>query len=211
MTETVPAYSPLPVAFYLEPTLLAARNLLGAFVVRRFADGETAVGRIVETEAYTVGDPACHAFRGKTQANAAMWGRPGTAYIHINYGLHFCLNAVTAMDGVPEAVLIRAIEPVTNAARLLRNYTGQTEATEAEALSDKRIGAGPGRLSRAFAISKPVFNGYDLTDAGGDLFLAAGEPVAEEAVTTTTRIGITKGADFPWRFYVSASRWVSRR
>lgn len=213
MTETAApsAFAPLPQAFYTEPTLLVARNLLGAFVVRRFADGEVAAGRIVETEAYTVGDPACHAFRGKSVANAAMWGRPGTAYVHINYGLHFCLNAVTAADGVPEAVLIRAIEPVRGAARMLRNYTGQTEATDAEAFADKRIGAGPGRLSRAFGITKPVFNGCDLTDADGDLFLATGAPVAEADVTTTTRIGITKGADFPWRFYVSASRWVSRR
>ena len=211
MPESPPVYVPLPIAFYEEPTLLAARNLLGAIVVRRFADGAMAAGRVVETEAYTVGDPACHAFRGKTTANAAMFGRPGTAYIHINYGLHFCLNAVTAADGVPEAVLIRAIEPVWNAARMLQNYTGQEDATEADALADKRIGAGPGRLSRAFGITKPVFNGCDLTNADGDLFLAAGDPVTEPEVTTTTRIGITKGADFPWRFYVSASRWISRR
>ena len=94
-------FSPLPQAFYREPTLLVARNLLGAYVVRRFDDGEVAAGRVVETEAYTVDDPACHAFRGKSVANAAMWGCPGTAYIHINYGLHYCLNAVTADDGVP--------------------------------------------------------------------------------------------------------------
>lgn len=191
--------------------MLAARKLLGGFVVRRFADGEIATGRIVETEAYTVGDPACHAFRGKSRANATMWGPPGRAYVHINYGLHYCLNAVTAPDGVPEAVLIRAIEPVRGAARLLRNYTGQADVTESEALLDKRIGAGPGRLSRAMGITKPDFDGHDLTDGDSELFLAQGVPIEEDDVTTTTRIGITKGADYPWRFYVTASRWVSRR
>lgn len=198
-------------AFYEEPTLLAARNLLGHFVVRRFDDGEIAYGRIVETEAYTVGDPACHAFRGKSRANAAMWGPPGRAYVHINYGLHYCLNAVTAPDGVPEAVLIRAIEPIRGAARLLRNYTGQDDVTEAEANSDKRIGAGPGRLTRAMGITKPEFDGHDLTDSDSNLFLAQGKAVPEDEVTTTTRIGITKGADYPWRFYVTDSKWVSRR
>jgi DNA-3-methyladenine glycosylase len=209
--STEPPFIALERAFYEEPTLLAARSLLGALVVRRFADGEIAVGRIVETEAYTVGDPACHAFRGKSRANATMWGPPGRAYVHINYGLHYCLNAVTAPDGVPEAVLIRAIEPIRGAARLLRNYTGQEDATEADARSDKRIGAGPGRLTRAMAITKPLFDGHDLTDADSELFLARGETVGNDAVTTATRIGITKGADFPWRFYVTASRWVSRR
>ena len=211
MSDREISYVALECAFYLQPTLLAARKLLGQFVVRRFEDGAVAVGRVVETEAYTVGDPACHAFRGKSRANASMFGPPGRAYIHINYGLHYCLNAVTAPDGVPEAVLIRAIEPVRGATRLLQNYTGQENVTEADALLDKRIGAGPGRLARAMGITKPGFDGHDLTDEASALFLASGELVADEAVTTTTRIGITKGADFPWRYYVTASRWISRR
>ena len=198
-------------SYYLAPTLTVARSLLGQFVVRRFAEGEIAVGRIVETEAYTGNDPACHAFRGKSKANAAMFGLPGTAYIHINYGLHYCLNVVTAPEEIPEAVLIRAIEPVEGAIRLLKNYTGQETATETEAQEDRRIGAGPGRLTRAMAITKPGFNGHDLTDSTSALFIASGVSVAEDAITTTTRIGITKAADFPWRFYVTASHWVSRR
>ena len=207
----MPAFTPLPRTFYRQPTLLSARALLGAFVVRRFEDGMIAGCRIVETEAYTVGDPACHAFRGKSVANAAMFGAPGTAYVHINYGLHYCLNAVTAEEGVPEAVLIRAIEPVIGAGRMRANYTGSPQVPDAEAATDKRIGAGPGRLTRALAITKPAFNGHDLTDGDSALFLAAGEPVADDAVTVAARIGITKGADLPWRWYVTASRFVSRR
>ena len=186
-----------------------ARRLLGKLLVRRFEDGAIAVGRIVETEAYTVGDPACHAFRGRTRANGTMFGPPGFAYIHINYGLHFCLNAVTAAEGEPEAALIRAFEPIENAARLFLNYMGET-TDEAVARQEKRLGAGPGRLTKALAVDRS-FDGTDLTDAASSLFLADAPEVADDAITTTTRIGITKAADYPWRFYITASRFVSRR
>lgn len=201
---------PLPRDFYVQRTLVAARNLLGKKVVRRFGDGEIATGRIVETEAYTGDDPACHAFRGQTKSNAAMFGPPGYAYIHINYGLHYCLNAVTAPEGMPEAALIRAIEPLEGAQRMWRNYFGTAEGAEG-ADTDKRLGAGPGRLSRALAIDKPTLNRTDLTDADGPLFIAEDIDIPDDEVVTTTRIGITKGADFPWRFYVRSSRWISKR
>jgi len=203
--------APIPRNFYLQPTLIVAKRLLGQLLVRRFSDGAVAIGRIVETEAYTVDDPSAHAFRGKSVANAAMFGPPGTAYIHINYGLHYCLNAVTAAEGIPEAVLIRAIEPVFGAARLFKNYTGEDPVEESKAITDKRIGAGPGRLARAMQITKPLLNGHDLTDGNSALYIAVGESVPDTEVTTTTRIGITKAADYPWRFYITASRWVSRR
>lgn len=210
--------TPLPRAFYLQPTLTASRALLGKTLVRRFADGTTATGRIVETEAYTTDDPACHAYRGVTRSNKTMFGPPGHAYIYLNYGIHHCLNAVTAPEGDAEAVLIRAIEPLENAARLWRNYVGEAEsvgateeAIDALARRDRRIGAGPGRLSKALALDRS-YDGLDLTDANSPLqIIEGGTAIPDEDVVTTTRIGITKGADFPWRFYVRSSRWVSRR
>ena len=200
---------PLPREFYLQPTVEAARALLGRMLVRRFDDGTLAMGRIVETEAYLSGDPACHAFRGETKRNRTMFGPPGFAYIHLNYGLHYCLNAVTSPAGIAEAVLIRAVEPEGGVARLYENYFG-IGAGDADGIIDKRLGAGPGRLTKAFAIG-PGFDGADLADPQGALFLADGNPLADADVVTATRIGITKGADLPWRFYVAGSRFISRR
>lgn len=209
---------PLARTFYLQPTLVVARRLLGKTLARRFPDGVIATGRIVETEAYTTDDPACHAFRGKTERNQTMFGPPGHAYIHMNYGLHYCLNAVTGAEGAAEAVLIRAIEPVENASRLFRNYYGEVAAEDAfspeylesTARAEKRLGAGPGRLSKSLIIDR-TFDSTDLTDTESAIFLLEGPEVPEEDVVTTTRIGITKGADLPWRFYVRSSGFVSKR
>ena len=210
--------SPLARNFYLQPTLVAARRLLGKTLARRFEDDIVATGRIVETEAYTTDDPACHAFRGKTERNQAMFGPPGHAYIHMNYGLHFCLNVVTAAEGSAEAVLIRAIEPMENASRLFRNYYGEVAAEDAfspeyletMARAEKRLGAGPGRLTKSLVIDR-TFDNTDLTDPESPIFLLEGDEVPEEDVVTTTRIGITKGADLPWRFYVRSSGFISKR
>ena len=201
----------LPQAFYLQPTLTAARALLGKTLVRRFDDGTVATGRVVETEAYTVDDPACHAFRGETKRNRTMFGAPGRAYIHLNYGLHHCLNAVCAPEGQPEAVLIRAVEPLTGLARLYQNYFPDgLPIYDSNLPVDKRLGAGPGRLTTAFQI-RPTLEDADLTDSNGGIYLAEGDAVPDDAVVTTTRIGITKGADYLWRFYVRDSRFVSRK
>ena len=207
---------PLPRDFYLQDTVAAARALLGKTLVRRFADPDRTVsGRIVETEAYTREDPACHAYRGQTKRNRTMFGPPGHAYVYLNYGIHWCLNAVTAEEGIAEAVLIRAVEPIAaDPEALWRTYYGADAAPpppEGQSAAAKiRLTNGPGKLTRALAIDRS-FDGLDLTDAGGALYLAAGEDISEDDVVTATRIGITQGTDLPWRFYVRSSPFVSRR
>ncbi len=180
-------------------TVAAARALLGAVLVHRTPEG-VAAGRIVETEAYLRNDPACHASRGMTSRNAAMFGPPGRAYIYRIYGMHLCFNVVTAEKGIGEAVLVRALEPLEGI-DLMRRRRG----VEAERL----LCSGPGRLAEALGLV-PEQNGVSL--ARGDLRLYAPEPGWKTGtVRATTRVGITLAADWPLRFYPEGNPFVSRR
>jgi DNA-3-methyladenine glycosylase len=188
---------PLPVQFYLQPTLEVARALLGQILVHDAEDGLTA-GVIVETEAYLVGDPANHASRGKTARNAAMFGPPGIAYVY-QVHTHYCLNAVTAPEGVGEAVLIRAVEPIEGIERM-QQRRGVREL--------RLLTSGPGRLTQAMGITLAQ-NFCPLTE--GRLRIVQGAPVPPEHVTQTTRIGIRQWQDKPWRFYITDNLFVSKR
>jgi len=186
---------PLPESFYLQPTISVARELLGCIVTRRWR-GKWISGRIVETEAYLTGDPACHACRGKTKRNAAMFGPPGHAYVYTIH-THWLLNAVTQPDGVGEAVLIRALEPLDGIEQMRR-------ARGMDRIRD--LCRGPGRLCQALRIDRKL-NGKSLA-RDSLLILPSPEPV--EDICSARRIGIRHAADREWRFYVSGSRFVSR-
>ena len=181
-------------------TLELARFLIGKLLIRRLEDGVVLAGRIVETEAYGLDDPASHAYRGMTKRNRAMFEQHAHAYVYLIYGTSYCLNVSTEACGVGAAVLIRAVEPLTGLARL-RAQRGR------DGLRDNELARGPGNVCRAFGIG-PAFDGLDL-DAGERLVLA--DDGASPEVGTSVRIGLTRAAERPHRFYARGSRAVSGR
>ncbi len=194
----------MPREFFEQDTVTVARKLLGAYLVHDSPEGKTA-GRIVETEAYLRNDPACHASKGRTPRNAPMFGKPGTAYVYLIYGMYHCFNVVSAPEGIGEAVLIRALEPLEGL-DLMAERRGCAVG--------RNLCGGPGRLAQAMDLT-PVCNGESLRR--GDLRLygfesfTGREALSLGPVVTTTRIGITRGADLPLRFYLADSPFVSRR
>jgi len=192
----------LPREFYLQDTLVVAQKLLGQKVVRRLPGGETLAGIIVETEAYCTGDPACHAYRGKTARNATMFGPPGHAYVYFTYGLHMMLNLVCGEEGLAEAVLIRALEPTEGIDAMFVNRGGL--------LPVRQLTNGPGKLAQALALTRSSHDGIDVTDPKSQLQVIPHAHSPFEIVSTT-RIGISQGVDLPWRYYIQGNAFVSRR
>ena len=197
--------SGLPRAFYLQPTLRVARALLGKILVHETAAGATA-GRIVEVEAYRgPADRAAHSAGGHRSArNEVMWGSPGHAYVYFVYGMHHCVNVVCQPPEVPEAVLLRALEPVDGEVLMRR----RRRLPDAPAW---RLCRGPGALCQAMGIGRAE-NGADLVRGALRIRDAPGVPARR--VARTARIGVGyAGADAarPWRFLVRGSRAVSGR
>ncbi|MGQ0649934.1 MAG: DNA-3-methyladenine glycosylase [Gemmatimonadaceae bacterium] len=191
--------APLPPAFYDRETALVARSLLGAVLEHRSDAGVTS-GRIVEVEAYLgPHDPACHAAPGLTARNRTLHGPPGIAYVYFIYGVHWCVNAVTREAGHGSAVLIRALEPLRGLT-LMRRRRGP--------VAEEQLTNGPGKLCQAFGIDRAL-DGAPLDQ--GPLRILEGTPVASGAVAVSTRIGITKAADWPLRFFVKGNAWVGAR
>lgn len=193
----------LPRSFYLAPTLTVARRLLGKILVHETADG-MAAGRIVETEAYRgPADRAAHSRGGHRSArNEVMYGPPGHAYVYFVYGMHHCVNVVAQPAGVPEAVLIRALEPV-DGIELMRRRRGLPAAPA------WRLCRGPGALCEALGVDRAA-NGADLV--AGRLRVLDGPEVPRTRIARSARIGVAyAGHDAvrPWRFFVTGTLAVS--
>jgi DNA-3-methyladenine glycosylase len=177
-------------------TALLARFLIGKVLVRVLAEG-VAAGRIVETEAYGIGDLAGHAYRGLTPRNRALFLERGHAYVYLAYGTSFMLNVSSETPGVGAGVLIRAIEPTDGIGIMARNRN---------TVRLRDLARGPGRLAAALAIDRGL-DGIDLCRPG-PLWLGS-DGQAPEEIGQSKRIGITRAADSPLRFYVRGNRFVS--
>jgi len=164
--------------------------------------GRRTAGRIVETEAYLgTDDPASHGYRARrTRRNASLFERPGTAYVYFTYGMHWCLNAVTERAGHPAAVLIRALEPLEGLATMRRRRGGAR-------VVDRDLCSGPARLCQALGVTGR-HDGLPLTR--GPLRIVREQLRQHHTITVTPRIGITRAADWPLRFLIEDSPWVSR-
>jgi DNA-3-methyladenine glycosylase len=196
----------LSLSFYdRTDTVLIAKELLGKILSTRF-DGVLTSGRIVETEAYAgVGDRASHAFGGRrTTRSEDLYGKPGTVYMYICYGMHHLFNVITNKKNIPNGVLIRALEPIEGVEQMLIR-TGKP-------LADFTLTRGPGNLSRAMGLSKQHTGGNLFSD---EIFIEDdGKQYKKEEIAVTKRIGVESAredAELPYRFIIKGNPYVSAR
>jgi DNA-3-methyladenine glycosylase len=185
----MPTPERLPRDFFNRPTLDVARDLLGKRLVRIEQDQTRTSGWIVEAEAYVgTEDQGCHARSGRTERNRSMWGPPGHAYVYFTYGMHWMLNIVTEQEGFPAAVLLRALQPIENLARMRERRAGRPE----QQLTD-----GPAKLCQALGVDKSL-DGHDLCRPTSSLFLERGPSLDESLVTRGPRVGLNNVPQ-PWK------------
>ncbi|BDU49922.1 DNA-3-methyladenine glycosylase [Haliovirga abyssi] len=195
--------------FYLDNAVSLAKKLLGQYIVRRI-DGKEIIVKIVETEAY-VGpeDKGCHAYNNRrTKRTESMFLEGGYAYVYIIYGMYYCLNIVTAKEDKPEAVLIRAVEPISGLEYIKENR--KIKSTKIEELTN-----GPGKLCKALNINKSL-DKYNLV-TGEELFVMKNENIEKEKVVEkiaeSKRINIDYAEEYTeklWRFYIKGNKFVSK-
>ena len=190
---------PLSRSFYERNTAVVAFELIGKILTFR-KNGKIFRGRIVETEAYFgMKDPASHAFRGPTPRAKVMFGPPGFSYVYFTYGNHHCLNVVTEPESVAGAVLIRSLEPISEIETMKKNRSTQ---------EIRNLTNGPGKLAQAFGITRE-HSGKDLVSES--FCVTEADEKTPLFIAVTPRIGISKAKPMPYRYYLSASEFVSRR
>lgn len=187
----------LPTSWFSRPSTEVAPDLLGRTLVR-CVDSEIIRSQIVETEAYTAGDPAMHAYRNPTQRNAVVFGPAGNAYVYRIYRQYHCFNVVTDCDRIPSTILIRAVH--------LQQRPSWVDPDKEKLY---RVAAGPGKLCRSLKIDETLKGSPIHPDSG--IWVEEGEPVVPASITQTTRIGLSKGTDIPWRWYITHSPAISKK
>ena len=176
--------------FFLRDAPTLARDLLG-WVIETRIDGLYTSGRITEVEAYRQEEPASHCYRGRTERNKAMFLDGGRLYVYFIYGMHYCVNIVAGEEGYGEAVLLRGIVPLEGI-DVMRQRRGPR-------VRDRDLANGPGKLTQALGIG-PEHDGVDLLAPDAPIKLQAGQPVPDDKVEQTSRIGISKAVELPWRW-----------
>jgi DNA-3-methyladenine glycosylase len=179
--------------------VIVAEKLLGSFVYK-VENGRTLVGRIVETEAYTHDDAACHASRGMTKRNKEMFSDAGISYVYFTYGMHHCFNVVTNCEGLGEAVLVRALEPVEGIETMFERRL--------KAKKDIDLLSGPGKICQAFALTTAE-SGIDMLTSE-EFYLVGADKKKSDTIITSSRVGITQNVDVQWRFYFDQNPYVSK-
>jgi len=177
--------------FFEQDTLIVSKKLLGQIFCRQLPDGRIFKGKIVETEAYTQEEPSCHAYCGKTKRSQTLFEVGGTFYVYFTYGMYYCSNIVTEKEGYGSATLIRAVEPLTE-------------------LNEYKKTDGPAKFCKAFDITTEL-NGIDITQKNSAVWIEKDEDIDEKNIIQTTRIGITKATDLPWRFYIKDNKFISKK
>lgn len=193
--------------WFNRPSPKVAEDLIGCTLVRVIG-GETVRGQIVETEAYESGDPAMYAYETKTAHNAVVHGPPGIAYVYRIYRQYHCFNIVTDRDGFPSTILIRAVD--------LETWPSWIDPNKEKL---PRVAAGPGKMCRTLKIDESLKGISIHPDSGLWVEARSQNPKITTptlfdmppAITQTTRIGLSKGVDLPWRWYLTDSPAVSKK
>ncbi|MCB0730942.1 MAG: DNA-3-methyladenine glycosylase [Ignavibacteriae bacterium] len=192
--------------FYTRNVLAVAKDLLGKiFVYQESENSEKLMARIVEVEAYDGNiDEAAHTFIGKTERNKIMFEEGGFLYVYFTYGKHFCANIVTGVKDHGTAILLRGMEPISGINKYAFNRFAKREITEKEKIN---LLNGPAKICQAFNLDRK-FNGTNLI--ANKIYLLNSDKIPGDKIVQTTRIGIKKSVELPWRFYIKDNKYVSK-
>ena len=190
--------------FYIRDVLEVAKELLGKFFIHKMGQLIFA-GKIVEVEAYDTDDEASHSFNGISDRNRVMFENGGLLYVYFIYGVHYCCNVVTGKDDHGAAVLIRAIEPLNHLELLAKKRFNKITMNEKEKIN---LTNGPAKICQALQIGKSD-NGTSLI--ADDIYILDTPKIKEDQIIKTTRIGISRSKELPWRFYIKDNKFVSQK